>query len=169
MDRIYLDHNATTPLAPEVLEAMLPFLREDYGNASSLHWFGQRAHAAVEKAREQVAALVGAEPSEIVFTASGTESDNMALRGVAGRATGARRRIVTTRVEHHAVLRTAEALRVEGWPVEIVDVDADGRLDPAGIEGTIDGTTALVSVMIATWGASGATSLSAATASCTSS
>ena len=148
VERIYLDHNATTPLAPEVLEAMLPCLREDYGNASSLHWFGQRARAAVEVAREQVAALVGAQPSEIVFTASGSESDNTALRGVAARAREPRRRIVTTTVEHHAVLRTAEAMRDEGVPVELVGVDAEGRVDPEKVLDLVDERTALVSVML---------------------
>ncbi|MGD8894425.1 MAG: cysteine desulfurase family protein [Acidobacteriota bacterium] len=148
VERIYLDHNATTPLAPEVLAAMLPCLREDYGNASSLHWFGQRARAAVEAAREQVAVLVGAEPSEIVFTASGSESDNTALRGVAARTREPRRRIVTTTVEHHAVLRTAEAMRDEGVPVELVGVDAEGRVDPEKVLELVDERTALVSVML---------------------
>jgi cysteine desulfurase len=148
VERIYLDHNATTPLAPEVFDAMLPFLREDYGNASSLHWFGQRARAAVEEAREQVGALIGAEPSEIVFTASGTESDNAALRGVAARATPPRHAVVTTKVEHHAVLRTAEALRREGVPVVLVEVDGEGRVDPERLGATVDEGTALVSVML---------------------
>jgi cysteine desulfurase len=147
--RIYLDHNATTPLAPEVLEAMLPFLREDYGNSSSLHWFGQRARAAVEDARAQVAALIGAQPSEIVFTASGSESDNMALRGVAARAREGRRQVVTTAVEHHAVVRTAEAMRDEGEPVEVLGVDASGRLTPDDLRKKTDERTALVSIMLA--------------------
>ena len=116
--RIYLDHNATTPLDPRVLEAMLPWLRDEFGNPSSLHWFGQRARAAVEEARSAVAALVGAEPAEIVFTAGGSEADNPALRG----APRARRRHAAasccTAIEHHAVLNTAKALRDEGgrWP-----------------------------------------------------
>jgi cysteine desulfurase len=148
VERIYLDHNATTPLAPEVFDAMLPFLREDYGNASSLHWFGQKARAAVEEAREQVGALIGGEPSEIVFTASGTESDNAALRGVAARATPPRHAVVTTKVEHHAVLRTAEALRREGVPVVFLEVDGEGRVDPERLGATVDEGTALVSVML---------------------
>jgi cysteine desulfurase len=90
---VYLDHNATTPLDPRVLEAMLPYLRESFGNPSSLHWFGQRARAAVEEARGRVASLIGADPAEIVFTASGSESDNMALRGAVA---GTRRRVVTS-------------------------------------------------------------------------
>ena len=149
MDRIYLDHNATTPLAPEVLEAMLPFLREEYGNPSSLHWYGQRARAAAEDARARVAALIGAEPSEIVFTASGSESDNMALRGAAGRAKKPRHRIVTTAVEHHAVVRTAEALGDEGHPVELLGVDAEGRVVLDELREKVDERTALVSVMLA--------------------
>jgi cysteine desulfurase len=147
--RIYLDHNATTPLDPEVLEAMLPFLREDYGNASSLHWFGQRARAAVEDAREEVAALIGAEPSEIVFTGSGSESDNLALRGVMTRARAPRRGLVTTGLEHHAVLRTAQALQKEGRPVEIVPATGAGRVDVAAVDDRVDDSTALVSVMLA--------------------
>jgi cysteine desulfurase len=149
VDHIYLDHNATTPLAPEVLEAMLPFLREEYGNPSSLHWYGQRARAAAEDGRARVAALIGAEPSEIVFTASGSESDNMALRGTAGRAKRPRRRIVTTAVEHHAVVRTAEALGDEGHPVELLGVDAEGRVALNELREKVDERTALVSVMLA--------------------
>jgi cysteine desulfurase len=149
MERIYLDHNATTPLAAEALDAMLPFMREDYGNPSSMHWYGQRARGAAEEAREQVAKLIGAEASEIVFTASGTESDNMALRGVAARASEPRRRILTTPVEHHAVVRTVGALGDEGYPIELLAVDGDGRLDLDTLERTLDERTALVSVMLA--------------------
>jgi cysteine desulfurase len=149
MERIYLDHNATTPLAPEALDAMLPFLREDFGNASSLHWLGQRARAAVENAREQVALLIGAEPSEIIFTASGTESDNAALRGLAAPARGSRLRIVTTTVEHHAVLRTAEAMREEGSVVDMVGVDREGRVLLERLRAALDRRTTLVSVMLA--------------------
>jgi len=148
VERIYLDHNATTPLAPEVLEAMLPFLREAYGNPSSLHWFGQRARAAVERAREEVAALAGAEASEIVFTGSGSESDNLALRGVLTPARESRRGLVTTTIEHHAVLRTARALGEEGFPVELAPVDAAGRVDPNQLTELVDDATALVSVML---------------------
>ncbi len=149
MEHIYLDHNATTPMAPEVLEAMLPFLRDHYGNPSSLHWFGQRAEAATEDARAQVAALIGAEPAEIVFTGSGTESDNMALRGVATRAREPRRGIVTTTIEHHAVVNTARAMRDEGWPVELVGVGVEGRVRLEEVRGAVDEHTALVSLMLA--------------------
>jgi cysteine desulfurase len=149
VERIYLDHNATTPVAPEVLEAMLPFLRDDYGNASSLHWFGQRARAATEDARAEVATLIGAEPSEVVFTASGSESDNMALRGVAARTREPRRGIVTTTIEHHAVVNTVKAMRDEGRSVELVGVDVEGRVRLEEVQAAVDERTALVSVMLA--------------------
>jgi cysteine desulfurase len=147
--RIYLDYNATTPVAPEVLEAMLPLLREGYGNPSSLHWFGQRARAATEEARARVAELVGAETSEIVFTASGSEADNMALRGVAARAREPRHRILVSAVEHHAVVRTAAAMREEGQPVELLGVDGEGRVTVDELGEKLDERTALVSVMLA--------------------
>ena len=149
MQRIYLDHNATTPLDPGALEGMLPYLRESFGNPSSLHSFGQRARAAVEEARDRVAALVGAGAAEIVFTASGSESDNMALRGAVAKAVGARRRIVTTAVEHHAVLNTAKALREEGHPVDVARVGEDGQLDLADLRAKLDDTTLVASVMLA--------------------
>jgi len=149
VERVYLDHNATTPLDRRVLEAMLPILESGFGNPSSLHWFGQRARGAVEDARAQVAALIGASPSEIVFTGSGTEADNMALRGVAGAAKDPRRKIVHTAVEHHAVIHTARALQEEGWPVETVRVGQDGVLDLDSLRAVVDDATALVSVMLA--------------------
>jgi cysteine desulfurase len=149
MRRVYLDHNASTPVDPRVLDAMLPFLREDYGNPSSLHWFGQRARAAVEEARARVAALVGAEPAEIVFTASGSESDNMALRGVAAKATPARAGVVCSAIEHHAVLNTAKAMREEGRAVGIARVGGSGILDLDDLAARVDDTTAVVSVMLA--------------------
>ena len=149
MERVYLDHNATTPLDRRVLEAMLPILESGFGNPSSLHWFGQRARGAVEDARAQVAALIGASPSEIVFTGSGTEADNMALRGVAGTAKEPRRKIVHTAVEHHAVINTGKALLEEGWPVETVRVGQDGVVDLDNLRARVDGGTALVCVMLA--------------------
>ena len=146
---MYLDHNATTPLDPEALDAMLPYLRDAFGNPSSLHWFGQRARAAVEDARGEVAALVGADAPEIVFTAGGSESDNLALRGAAAKARDARRRVVATAVEHHAVLNTAKALREEGRSVEIVPVDAQGRLEMGALRKALDEPALVVSVMLA--------------------
>jgi cysteine desulfurase len=146
--RIYLDHNATTPVDPRVLDAMLPFLREGFGNPSSLHWFGQRARAVVEEARARVAELVGAEPAAIVFTASGTESDNTALRGVVTKAKGPRTGIVCSAIEHHAVLNAAKALGEGGRPLGIARVHAGGALDLDDLAAKVDERTALVSVML---------------------
>ncbi len=148
VERIYLDHNATTPLDPRVLEAMLPYLRESFGNPSSLHWFGQRARGAVEDARARVASLVGAEPAEIVFTASGSESDNMALRGALAKARGTRR-VVVSAVEHHAVLNSAKALAEEGAALEIARVDADGALEIGDLRAKLEAPAAVVSLMLA--------------------
>jgi cysteine desulfurase len=147
VDRIYLDHNATTPLDPRVLEAMLPVLRDGFGNPSSLHWYGQQARALLDEARAHVARLIGATPSEIVFTASGTEADNMALRGAAGMAREPRRKIVHSAIEHHAIVNTGRALGEEGWPVEVARVGADGIVDLEDLRARVDDRTALVAVM----------------------
>jgi cysteine desulfurase len=147
--RIYLDHNATTPLDPRVLDAMLPILREGFGNPSSLHWFGQQARAAVDTARERVAALVGASPGEIVFTGSGTEADNMALRGAAAAAREPRRKVVYSAIEHHAVMNTAKALAEEGVPVEAARAGIDGRVDLDDLRAKVDDRTAVVALMLA--------------------
>lgn len=149
VDRIYLDHNATTPLDPRVLEAMTAVLRDGFGNASSLHWFGQRARAAVDDARGEVAALVGAAPAEIVFTGGGTEADNLALRGVAASARSPRRKVLYSAVEHHAIVHTARALAEEGVPVDSVRVTARGLLDLEDLRRKLDEQTALVAVMLA--------------------
>jgi len=149
MRRTYLDHAATTPLAPEVLEAMRPYLTEHYGNASSVHQLGRRARVALEEAREQVAARLGAEPSEIVFTSGGTEADNLALKGVLAAAStdGAPAGLVTGAAEHEAVLRPAERLREAGHPVRILAPGPHGAVAPGQVEGAIDEHTALVSLM----------------------
>jgi cysteine desulfurase len=149
MERIYLDHNASTPVDPRVVEAMLPALRDGFGNASSLHWFGQQARAALDGARAEVAALVGATPSEVVFTGSGTEADNLALRGAAAAAREPRRKVVVTAIEHHAVINTAKALAEEGWPVETVRANAEGLIDLDDLRAKVDERTALVAVMLA--------------------
>lgn len=144
---IYLDNNATTQPLPEVVEAMLPYLRDRYANPSSIHQFGQAARHAVELAREQVAALLGATTREIIFTSGGTESINLAVRGAVAAAPSGRRRIVTTAVEHSAVLRVVEQLEREGHPVCFVGVDRDGRVDGAAWERAIGDDTALASLM----------------------
>lgn len=149
MRRIYLDHNATTPLDPRVLEAMLPILSDGFGNPSSLHWFGQQARATVENARGNVAALIGATPAEVVFTGSGTEADNMALRGLAATAKGGRKKIVITALEHHAVLHTAKALGAEGFEVAIVRATPEGRVDLDDAASKIDDGTAVMAIMLA--------------------
>ena len=147
MKRVYLDNNATTPLAPEVFEAMRPYLLEDYGNASSIHWFGQRAKAAVEKAREQVARLLNARISEIVFTSGGTESDNAAIFGIVEAARGERKHVVTTAIEHHAVLSTVQAVEKRGVSVTFVPVGASGVIDPQDVANAVRPETVLISVM----------------------
>jgi cysteine desulfurase len=146
-DRIYLDFNASTPLAPEVVEAMRPFLTEHFGNPSSHHWAGAPAKAAVERARSQVAALLGAGPGEITFTSGGTEANNHALKGVyfANRDRGDH--IVTTAVEHPAVLKPLEFLESLGAKVTVVGVDSQGRVDPEEVRRAITPRTILVSVM----------------------
>ncbi|HEV2418255.1 MAG TPA: cysteine desulfurase family protein [Terriglobia bacterium] len=151
MRRVYLDHNATTPLAPEVFEAMKPYLLNGFGNASSVHAWGQEARAAVEEARESVARLLNAEPSEIVFTSGGTESDNTALFGAieaaAARMAGRKPRLVTTAIEHPAVVNAAQALEKRGIAVTFVRPGSDGVVDPAEIDRALTPETALISVM----------------------
>ena len=147
--RVYLDHAATTPVDPRVLHAMLPFFTERAGNASSVHGFGQDARAAVDQARAQVAATIGARPSEIVFTSGATESDNLAVFGVALAAEGRGRHIVTTAIEHHAVLEACHLLEQRGWTVTYVPVDEHGIVDPDDVRRSLRPDTVLVSVMAA--------------------
>ena len=146
---IYLDNNATTRVAPEVFEAMRPYLTELYGNPSSAHTFGRRMRASVERAREQVAELLGAgDTSEIIFTSCGSESDNWAIRGVLEQHAG-KRHIVTTRVEHEAVRNLCERLMKSGYEVSWLEVDAEGQLDLEDLRAALRPDTALVSVMLA--------------------
>ena len=149
MQRIYLDYNATTPVEPAVLEAMLPYLSGEFGNASSIHTFGQRARAAVETAREQVAALIRARPNEIVFTSGGTESDNHAIFGVAHAALAVRAgaHVITTSIEHEAVLNACQALEKLGVAVTYVPVTCNGVVDPDELRRAIRPETVLISVM----------------------
>jgi cysteine desulfurase len=146
--RIYLDYNATTPVARDAADAISRALVDTFGNASSVHAFGQVARAALDEARTEVARLVDADPSAIVFTSGGTEADNLALRGVAAATRDPRRRrLITTGIEHEAVLTTARALEREGWTVEVLPVGESGVLDPAALEARLTDETALVSVM----------------------
>ena len=149
MSRVYLDHNATTPVEPEVLDAMLPYFSGDFGNAASIHTPGQRARAAVETAREQVAVLIGARPQEIVFTSGGTESDNHAIFGIARTASGTTKHLVTTQIEHPAVLDTCRYWENNECDVTYVQVDPTGRVDPTDIAMAIKPETALIAVMMA--------------------
>ena len=145
-DPIYLDHNATTPLLPEVVEAMLPFLREHFGNPSSGHVYGARAKAAIDRAREQVAALLACDPDEVLFTSGGTEANNLAIRGVT-EARPERRAVVTTTIEHPATARPCAWLEAHGYRVSRLGVDRDGRAKVAGALEAIGTDAALVTVM----------------------
>ncbi|MFA7158375.1 MAG: cysteine desulfurase NifS [Kiritimatiellia bacterium] len=146
MKTVYLDNNATTAVAPEVIEAMLPFFRELWGNPSSMHAFGGQVRRHVEHGRRQVADLVGADPSEIIFTSCGTESNNMAIRGTMEAAAG-RLNFITTRVEHPAVIEPARMLKDRGYNVIELEVDSSGQLDLARLERALGQGPALVSVM----------------------
>ena len=156
MPRIYLDHNATTPVEPEVLDAMLPYFSAEFGNAASIHTTGQRARAAVEIAREQVAALLNARPQEIIFTSGGTESDNHAVFGIVRNAPGSTKHIISTQIEHEAVLNSCQALEKEGGivvgdrkaiEVTYLPVDSNGLVDPEAVRDAIRPQTALITVM----------------------
>jgi cysteine desulfurase len=147
MKKIYFDNNATTKVAPEVLGAMLPYYSEAYGNPSSVHRFGQEAKAALDRARQQVAQLINADPNEIVFTSGGTESDNLAIRGIIESCPRARRHIITTQIEHHAVLHTCQALQKNGVQVTYLKVDEKGHVDPEEVRKAICPDTSLVSIM----------------------
>jgi len=144
---IYLDHNATTPLDPRVFEAMLPYLREAWGNPSSPYRFGQEARAAVERARNRVAECLGCRPAEVLFTGGGTEADNLALRGVTRALRDRGRHVVTSAIEHPAVLRTCKALEADGVRVTWAEVSGDGVVDVAAVGRALGSDTVLLSVM----------------------
>jgi cysteine desulfurase len=147
MNRVYLDYNATTPVEPEVLDVMLPYFSAEFGNAASIHTVGQRARAAVETARDQVAALLGARPQEIVLTSGGTESDNHAIFGIVRSAPGATKHVITTNIEHEAVLNTCQALEKDGVAVTYLPVNRDGVITAEQVEQAIRPHTVLITVM----------------------
>ena len=152
MERLYFDHNATTPLATDVLEAMLPFLTDNYGNPSSIHSFGQQARADLEQARAEVARLLNCRANEVVFTSGGTEADNLAVLGgvrAARARNGGRKHVLTSRIEHHAVLNACQALEKEGVEVTYLRVGSDGVLDPDAVRRALRPETVLVTVMYA--------------------
>jgi cysteine desulfurase len=153
---IYLDHAATTPIHPDVLQAMMPYLTEQYANPSTLYSFGQEAYTAVEEARTKVAALIGADPGEVYFTAGATESDNWAVIGAAlahekrpddGSRQGIRNHIITSAIEHHAVLETGEYLQKRGFELTVLPVDEYGLVDPEAVRAAITDKTILISIM----------------------
>ncbi len=143
--RVYLDHNASTPVHPEVVAAMLPYFSERFGNPSSIHGFGSEAREGLEMAREQIAQFLRVSKDEVVFTSGGTESDNLAIKGVAG-ARGAGH-IITSQIEHHAVLRTCQFLEGQGFSVTYLPVDGDGLVDPDEVRRAIRPDTILITIM----------------------
>jgi len=147
MRRVYLDHNATTPTHPEVVKAMLPYYEDVFGNASSIHQFGQQARMAIDEAREKVAEFIGAKPEEIVFTSSGTESDNFAIKGVAYANEEKGRHIITSSIEHHAVLNTCKFLGKHGFKITYLPVDRYGVVNPDDVRKAITDDTILISIM----------------------
>ncbi|WP_304339979.1 cysteine desulfurase NifS [Metaclostridioides mangenotii] len=148
--RLYMDYSATTPVKQEVVDAMLPYYTEYFGNASSFHTFGREAKEALDKAREQVADLINAKPGEVYFTAGGSESDNWALEGVAFANREKGNHIITTKIEHHAILHTCEYLaKHHGFEITYLDVDSEGKIDLKELEDAIRDTTVLISIMFA--------------------
>ncbi|MGV3487867.1 MAG: cysteine desulfurase family protein, partial [Tuberibacillus sp.] len=147
MEHIYLDHAATTPTHPAVIEAMMPVYQHVFGNPSSIHYFGRKARKLVDDAREKIAAEIGASAKEIVFTSGGTESDNMAIIGTAHARKDKGRHIITTKIEHHAVLHTCEHLEKEGFEVTYLDVDEKGRISLDDFKKAVRPDTILVTIM----------------------
>ncbi|MEI2718500.1 MAG: cysteine desulfurase family protein [Candidatus Nanopelagicales bacterium] len=146
---IYLDHNATTPLLPSVVDAMLPYLREEYGNPSSDHAHGRRARAAVDTARGQLADLIGCHPDEIVFTSGGTEANNLAIRGTTQALTTSRRTVVTSAVEHPATVAPLRRMEAQGWTIDRLPVTREGSIDPSILPAAMTPDVALVTLMLA--------------------
>lgn len=148
MKNVYMDYSATTPVKKEVLDAMLPYFSEHFGNPSSLYSIAQESKEALEKARGQVASLIGAKANEVFFTAGGSEADNWALEGVVDALKDKGNHIITTKIEHHAILHTAEYLEKHGIDVTYLDVDAEGRVNPEDVKNAITDKTVLISIMM---------------------
>ena len=149
MEHIYLDNAATTPVKQEVLDAMLPYFTQNFGNPSSVYKIAQINKKAIDESRETIAKALGAQTNEIFFTSGGTEADNWAIKGIAEAHKAKGNHIITTKIEHHAVLHTCEFLEKHGYEVTYLDVDADGLVNPADVEKAIKDTTILISVMYA--------------------
>lgn len=147
MKRIYLDHAATTPVRPEVIEAMLPYFGEKFGNASTLYFYGQEAKNAIDAAREKVASVINAKASEVIFTSGGTESDNFAISGIAWANQKKGNHIITTSIEHHAVLNICKFLEKRGFEVTYLPVDSHGLVSPEDVKRAIRKETILISIM----------------------
>ena len=148
MEQIYLDHNATTPVEPEVVEAMLPYFSQGFGNASSVHQFGRQAKVALESSREQIAEFINCEPSELFFTSGGTESDNLSIFGVTGNLRGKKNHLVVGAAEHHAVIEPAEYLhKKHGYDLDLLPIDGEGYSSASELRELVNDQTAIVSVM----------------------
>ena len=146
---VYMDHAGTTPLDPGILEAMMPYFSQQFGNPSSIHTFGQEARRALDEAREKVARVLGCRMSEVVFTSGGTESDSTAVKGVAAALRGTGNHIITSCIEHHAILHTCQYLESLGYEVTYLPVDSDGLVDPGEVVRAITEGTVLVTIMYA--------------------
>ena len=150
MTEIYLDYAATTPTSSDVLAQMLPFFAEEFGNGSSIHRFGRRAKKHIGLAREKIQwAIQAKKPDEVIFTSGGTESDHMAICGVASRLSTKGQHIITSQIEHHAVLRTCQQLEKQGWRITYLPVDGEGKVNPSDVEQAISSDTVLISIMMA--------------------
>ena len=147
MKRIYFDYAATTPVDPEVVKAMLPYFSDVFGNPSSLHYFGRQANNAVESARGIAADFIGAKPEEIIFTSGGTESDNFALKGIAYANSSKGKHIITSNIEHHAILESCQFLESNGFKITYLPVQSSGILNPDEVKKSISRETILISVM----------------------
>ena len=148
MRQVYMDYSATTPVKQEVLETMSPYFTEHYGNPSSLYTIGQESKAAISNARRQVASIIGADEKEIYFTACGTESDNWAIFGTADAKKGKGKHIITSKIEHHAVLHSCQQLEKQGYDVTYLDVEPDGTINPQALKAALRADTVMVSIMM---------------------